>query len=88
MASGHEKLDVYRAAIADVGWAYRYGEKLNGHRNAEDLLLRASQAMALKTVEGKGPRVTAKRRTEADAGRLKSHAARRWRALRFRTCCR
>jgi len=56
MAFGHEKLDVYRAAIADVGWAYRYCEKLQGHRNAKDRLLRASRAMALKTVEGKGPR--------------------------------
>ena len=54
MAFGHEKLDVVRAAIASIGWAYRYGEKLKGHRNAEDLLLRASQAIALKTVEGKG----------------------------------
>ena len=86
MASGHEKLDVYRAAIADVGWAYRYCEKLKGHRDAENQLLRASQAIALKTVAGKGPRVTAKRRTGIDAGMLRSHGARRWRALRFRTC--
>jgi len=52
MALGHEKLDVGRAAIAYVGWAYRYCEKLKGHRNAQDHRLRASQAMALKTVEG------------------------------------
>ena len=52
MACGHEKLDVDRAAIADVGCAYRYCEKLTGHRNAKDQLLRVSQAMALKTVEG------------------------------------
>ena len=44
--------------------------------------------MALETVEGKGPRATAKRRTGTDADLLKSHAARRWRALRFSTCCR
>jgi len=88
MAFGHEKLDVYRAAIAYVGWAYRYCEKLKGHRNAKDQLLRASQAIALKIVEGKGPRVTAKRRTGIHAGILKSHAARRWGALGFRTCCR
>ena len=77
MAFGHEKRDVGRAVIADVGWAYRYCEKLKGHRNAENQLLRASQAMALKTVAGKGPRVTAKRRTGARDGIFKSHAARR-----------
>ena len=54
MAFGHEKLDVHRAAIKYVGWAYRYREKLKGHRNAKDQRLRASPAMALKTVEGKG----------------------------------
>ena len=48
MAFGHAD----RAAIASIGWAYRYCEKLKGHRNAKDQLLRASQAMALKTVEG------------------------------------
>jgi len=88
MAFGHEKLDVYRAAIASVGWASRYCEKLKGHRNAKDQRLRASQAIALKTVGGQGPRVTAQRRTGTDAGLLKSHAARRWSVLRFRTCCR
>ena len=87
MASGHEKLDADRAAIASIGWAYRYCEKLKGHRDAESQLLRASQAIALKTVAGKGPRVTAKRRTGIDAGMLKSHEVRRWSALRFRTCC-
>ena len=70
MAFDHEKLDKYRAATASIGWAYRYCEKLKGHRNAKDQRLRASQAMALKTVEGKGPRVTAKRRTGIDAGML------------------
>ena len=88
MAFSPEKLDVYRAAIASVGWASRYCEKRKEHRNARDQLPPAAQAIALKTVEGKGPRVTAKRRTGTDAGLLKSHAARRWRALRFRTCCR
>ena len=86
MAFGHEKLDVYRAAIASIGWACRYCENLKGHCNAKAQRLCASQAMALKTVEGKGPRVTAKRRTGIDAGILKSHEVRRWSALRFRTC--
>jgi hypothetical protein len=88
LAFGQEKLDVYRAAIASVGGAYRYCEKLKGHRNAKVQLLRASQPIALKTVDGQRPRITAKRRTGTEAGILTSHAARRWRALRFRTCCR
>jgi hypothetical protein len=36
MAFGHEKLDVYRAAIETVGWAYRFCEALAGHRNAKE----------------------------------------------------
>ena len=54
MAFGHEKLDVYRAAIASIGWAYRYCEKLKGYRNAKDQRLRASQAMALNIADGNG----------------------------------
>jgi len=46
MAFGHEKLDVDRAAITYVGWAYRYCETLKGHRNAKDRCLRASQPIA------------------------------------------
>jgi len=44
MAFGHEKLDVYCAAIEYVGWAYRLCKGMKGHRNAKDQLLRASQA--------------------------------------------
>jgi hypothetical protein len=51
MAFGPEKLDVDRAAIASVGWACRYCEKRKGHRNATDQLPRASQTIALKTIE-------------------------------------
>jgi len=54
MAFGHEKLDVYRAAIEYVGWAYRLCEGLRGHRNAKDQLLRASQAIPLNIAEGNG----------------------------------
>jgi hypothetical protein len=86
-AIGHEKLDVHRAAIESVGRASRYCKTLKGHRNAKDQRLRASQAMALKTVEGKGPRVTAKRRTGIDAGILRSHEVRRCSVLRLRACC-
>jgi four helix bundle protein len=54
MAFGHEKLDVYRAAIEYVGWVFRLCEKLNGHRNAKDQLLRASQSIPLNIAEGNG----------------------------------
>jgi len=50
MGFGHEKLDVYRAAIEYVGWAYRFCENLKGHRNAKDQLLRASQAIPLDRI--------------------------------------
>jgi four helix bundle protein len=62
MAFGHEKLDVYRAAIEYVGWAYRYCGKLKGHRNAKDQLLRASQAIALNIAEGNGKATNGDRR--------------------------
>ena len=62
MAFGHEKLDVYRAAIASVGWAFRYCEKLKGHRNARDQLLRASQVIALKAVARNGKATNGDRR--------------------------
>jgi len=54
MAFGHEKLDVYRAAIEYVGWAYRFCETLAGHRKAKGQLLRASQAIPLNIAEGNG----------------------------------
>ena len=54
MGFEHEKLDVYRAAIDNVGWAYRFCEGLQGHRNAKDQLLRASQAIPLNIAEGNG----------------------------------
>ncbi len=62
MAFGHEKLDVYRAAIEYVGWAYQYCGKLKGHRNAKDQLLRASQAIALNIAEGNGKATNGDRR--------------------------
>ena len=54
MAFWLEKLDVDRAAIEYVGWAYRFCEELKGHRNAKDQLLRASQAIPLNIAEGNG----------------------------------
>jgi hypothetical protein len=47
MAFGYEQLDVYRAAIKYVGWAYTLCENLKGHRSAKDQLLRASQSIPL-----------------------------------------
>ena len=62
MGFGHEKLDVYRAAIEYVGWAYRFCESLKGHRNARDQLLRASQAIPLNIAEGNGKATDGDRR--------------------------
>jgi four helix bundle protein len=62
MSFGHEKLDVYRAAIEYVSWAYRYCENVKGHRNAKDQLLRASQAIALNIAEGNGKATSGDRR--------------------------
>ena len=62
MGFGHEKLDVYRAAIEYAGWAYRYCEMLKGHRNAKDQLLRASQAIPLNIAEGNGKATDGDRR--------------------------
>jgi len=59
---GHEKLDVYRAAIEYVGWAYRYCEGLKGYRNAKDQILRASQAIPLNIAEGNGKATDGDRR--------------------------
>ena len=62
MAFGHENLDVYRAAIEYVGWAYRFCDALKGHRNAKDQLLRASQAIPLNIAEGNGKATDGDRR--------------------------
>lgn len=63
MAFGHEQLDVYRAAIEYVGWAYRLCGRLNGqHRHAKDQLLRASQAIPLNIAEGNGKATDGDRR--------------------------
>jgi four helix bundle protein len=52
MSFGHERLDVYRAAIEYVGWAYRLCEGIKAYRNATEQLLRASQAIPLNIAEG------------------------------------
>jgi four helix bundle protein len=62
VAFGHERLDVYRAAIEYVAWAYRFCGKLRGHRNAKDQLLRASQSIPLNIAEGNGKATDADRR--------------------------
>jgi four helix bundle protein len=58
----HEKLDVYRMSLEYVGWAYQYCDKLKGHRNAKDQLLRASQALPLNIAEGNGKATNGDRR--------------------------
>jgi four helix bundle protein len=45
-----------------VGWAYRLCERLKGHRNAKDQLLRASQVMPLNIAEGNGKATEGDRR--------------------------
>ena len=62
MGFGHERLDVYRTAIDDVGRAYHFCEELKGHRNAKDQLLRASQAIPLNIAEGNGKATDGDRR--------------------------
>jgi len=62
MTFGHERLDVYRAAIEYVGWAFRVCERLKAHRNARDQLLRASQAIPLNIAEGNGKATEGERR--------------------------
>jgi four helix bundle protein len=62
MVFGHEQLDVYRAAIEYVGWAFRLCERLKGHRNAKEQLLRASQAIPLNIAEGNGKATEGDRR--------------------------
>jgi len=63
MALGHEKLDVYRLAIAYVAWVFERSEQLNGvHRHARDQWLRASQSIPLNIAEGNGKTAEADRR--------------------------
>ena len=63
MAFGHEKLDVYRAAINDVGWAHGICSGLKGdQRSTKDQLLRASLSIPLNIAEGNGKASQADRR--------------------------
>jgi four helix bundle protein len=62
MSFGHERLDVYRAAIDYVGWAYRLCGGIKGHRNAQEQLLRAAQAIPLNIAEGNGKATDGDRR--------------------------
>ncbi len=62
MSFGHERLDVYQAALEYVGWAYHFCAGLKGHRNAKGQLLRASQSMPLNIAEGNGKATDGDRR--------------------------
>ncbi len=67
---GHEKLDVYRAALAYVNFVYQIADSLQGHnRHARDQLLRASQSIPLNIAEGNGRRSPADRRRFFDIAR-------------------
>ena len=60
---GHEKLDVYRAALAYVESALGIADRLTGkYRHARDQLLRASQSIPLNIAEGNGKSGDADRR--------------------------
>jgi four helix bundle protein len=55
MSFSHEKLDVYRAAIEYIRWAFYIAGKASGmHRHARDQLLRASQSIPLNIAEANG----------------------------------
>jgi four helix bundle protein len=62
MSFGHERLDVYRAALEYVAWAYACCERMTGHRHAKDQLRRASQAIPLNIAEGNGKATDGDRR--------------------------
>jgi four helix bundle protein len=63
MIFGHEKLDVYQAAIEYVTNVYNLAGRLQGHhRHARDQLLRASQSIPLNIAEGNGKSGSADRR--------------------------
>ena len=63
MMFGHERLDVYQAALEYVGYVYELAPKLKGHhRHARDQLLRASQSIPLNIAEGNGKTGLADRR--------------------------
>jgi len=62
MGFGHEKLDVYLTALEYVAWVYRYCEDINGHRNAKDQIVRASQSIPLNIAEGNGKATDGDRR--------------------------
>ena len=69
MSFGHERLDVYQAAIEYVGWAYHLCERLKKHRSAKEQLLRASQAIPLNIAEGNGKATDGDRRRYFETAR-------------------
>ena len=62
MTFGHEQLDVYRISLEYVGWCFHLCERLKGHRNAKEQLIRASQAIPLNIAEGNGKATEGDRR--------------------------
>ena len=63
MIFGHERLDVYRAALDYVSWSFKLSKHLTGpHRSTRDQLLRSSQSVAQNIAEGNGKTSHADRR--------------------------
>ena len=53
----HDRLDVYRLAIAYCGESFAVAKDLSGlHRHARDQWLRAAQSIPLNIAEGNGKR--------------------------------
>jgi len=66
MSITHEKLDVYRLAIAYAGRVYELSAQLSGnHRHARDPWLRASQSIPLNSAGGNGKTSSADLAAEA-----------------------
>jgi len=60
---GHERLDVYQAALHYMAQVYTYCRRLNGQfRHARDQWLRAAQSIPLNIAEGNGKSGAADRR--------------------------
>ena len=82
MSFGHEKLDVYRLALAYIGWVHTLAKKLSGSdRFAREQLVRAALSIPLNMLKEMGERRTL---TGVVSSRLR--ADRRWSVRPPRMC--